>query len=142
MKKIITLVILLTITSLSYGQALYNNVLKVDKFNDVIQSKEVKTLIYGDTSTATFTIETKGQTPLTYCIKNVVTYGSAEEPINLVDDVWGYEYHYFTQGKNSSKPYILVYRTITTQYTKTYLRDLFWVEDVENGSRTIYQTIK
>lgn len=139
MKKIITLIVLLTITSLSYGQLIYNNIIKVDKFHDITYSKEIKTIV--SLTDTMITIETKGQTPLEYIIKGITKIGSADNPVNLVNDIWGYEFQFAVKGKRTSKPYIIVYRIITYQYTGTYKSDGFWVEDA-NNNRTIYTTIE
>lgn len=139
MKKIITLVILLTITSLSYGQSIYNTIIKVDKFHDIIHSVEKKTII--SLTDTVITIETKGQLPYYYIVEDMIAIGSKEEPVNLVDDLWGYEVQLLTKEIYTSKHYKIVVRVLTYQYTGTYKSNLIWVEDT-NGNKTIYTTIE
>lgn len=135
MKRITILIVILSMNFLSYGQ-IYTHIKKVDKFDDVIWEKEVKTLItFGD---STIIVETKGHQALSYIIIDVITTGSPEEPVNLVGDIWGYEINFIALGENTLKPYILTQRTICTQYTKSYIRQYFWVNDVATDTRTIY----
>lgn len=138
MKKTITLVILLTITSLSYGQLIHNYITKTDKFQDIISIKEIKTII--SLTDTMITIETKGRLLCDYYIvEDMIAIGSKEEPVNLVYDLWGYETQFVVKEIYTSKPYKIIYRVLTTQYTKTYKESLFWVEDAE-GNKTIYHT--
>lgn len=135
MKRILIIATILTITSLSYGQ-LFTHIVKIDKFDDIIWEKEVKTLCY--IAEGTITIETKGQTPLTYIVEEITSFrGSEEEPINLVNDLWGYEMQMLTRGKNTSKPYTIVIRFIREEYTQNF-KSLIWVEDPKDNTRTVY----
>lgn len=120
---------------LSYGQ-IFTHIMKQDKFEDIIWEKEIKTLAH--IADGTITIETKGQAPLIYIIEEITSIrGSKEEPINLINDLWGYEIHILTRGKNSSKPYTIVIRFIREEYTHNFY-SLFWVEDPKDNTRTIY----
>ena len=98
------------------------------------------------------------------------TKGSKDEPVNLVANLYGYEEtwcvvredmlddyleasrNYYleqsTSNMNKLKHFWLfaVHRTITTQYTATYLEDIFWIQDDlsdgklgNNVNRIIYQ---
>lgn len=123
---------------LSYGQ-IFTHIMKQDKFEDIIWEKEIKTLAH--IADGTITIETKGQAPLIYIIEGVTHRGSEEEPIILSNssNVWGYEYHLQTRGKNSSKPYTIVITFILEEYpynfrTYSYLS----VDDPKDNTRTIY----
>lgn len=95
MKKIIFSLIMAMATSLCYGQ-IYSYKQNVDKFDDVLSEKSIKTLVtYTDT---TITIEEKGSKPFVYKILfgeyAPVYKGSKEEPVNLINNVWGYECEY------------------------------------------------
>ena len=121
MRRISILIIILSLTSLSYGQ-IFTHIMKQDKFEDTIWEKEIKTFVtIGETF---ITLETKGQTPLTYIIEGVTHRGSEEEQIILSNssNVWGYEYHLQTRGKNSSKP----------QYIGTLEREEFEISRIVN----------
>gem|GEM_PF-2691168 len=128
----------MTMNFLSYGQ-IFTHIMKQDKFEDTIWEKEIKTFVtIGETF---ITLETKGQTPLTYIIEGVTHRGSEEEPIILSNssNVWGYEYHLLTRGKNSSKPYTIVITFILEEYpynfrTYSYLS----VENPIDNTKIIY----
>lgn len=98
------------------------------------------------------------------------TRGSKDEPVNLVTNLYGYEetwcvvradmlddywearHNYNVEPSTSNMNKIqhfwlfAVHRTITTQYSATYLDDIFWIQDElsdgklgNNVNRIIYQ---
>lgn len=153
MKKIF-LSIFFALISFSCNAQIYSIVKYLDKFDDIIKVEQRKTLITKTDST--FVIEEKGKQPVVYYILNIVpaaTKGSQDDVVNLVENVYGYEeawcvvrsdmYEKYTEAYNKYLfddteknlqdviPFwiFIVHRTITTQYTATYLDDLFWIED-------------
>ncbi len=171
MKKYLFTLVLAFVAITSNAQ-LYKSIKYYDKFDDVIKTEQRKTLIT-KTDSSTFVIEEKGKQPVEYYILNVVqdgTRGTKDEPVNLVANVYGYEESwcvvrqdmlndYLEANKNyyqdSSKANMdrvmhfwlfVVHRVITTQYTGTYLDELFWIQDElsdgklgKNVNRIIYQ---
>lgn len=81
----------------SMAQNVFSKFEHLDKFDDVIISKQVKTLITKTDST--FVVETKGQKPVVYrYVDNplMATHlGRRDSIANLVADVYGYEDKYF-----------------------------------------------
>lgn len=75
---------------------LFFNREKYDKFDDVVWTKKIKTII--SQSYSTIVVETKGQKPTEYEYLNEPLFatqtGSREDLVNLVNDVYGYESTY------------------------------------------------
>lgn len=153
MKKQLFALIFLLI-GFSCNAQIYKSIVYYDKFDDVVKKELRKTLITKTDST--FIVEEKGKEPVVYYIMNAVsegTKGSKDEIVNLVNNVYGYEetwcvvrsdmienyrevFHncYLDNSKanwNNLMSYwlFIVHRTITTQYTGTYLDEMFWVRD-------------
>lgn len=159
MKKIV-FTLLCAIFSISCGAQIFTRVKYVDKFDDEIKEETRKTLITKTDST--FVIEEKGKTPITYCILNPIpngTKGSKDNVVNLVGDVYGYEeawcvvrhdmldkyneahYNYFNDPSDANQNKLgkfwifVVHRTITTQYTGSYLGEYIWLQDDLNDDK-------
>jgi hypothetical protein len=158
MKKYLILFVFLLV-GLTCNARIYNSIIYYDKFDDEVKSEKRKTLVIQTDST--FVVEEKGKSPVTYVILNPVsdeTKGSKDEIVNLFDNVYGYEETwcvvrsdmfekydetYLNCFLNNSKenwdklkPFFLfiVHRTITTQITGTFLKDIFWIQDdLSNG---------
>lgn len=171
MKKIL-FTIVLAFTGIVCNAQLFKSIKYYDKFDDEVKLEQRKTLI-NKTDSSTFVIEEKGKLPVEYYIINPVkdgTRGSKDEPVNLVANVYGYEEtwcvvrsdmlndylvaqrNYYEDSSKANMEKVmhfwlfLVHRTITTQYTGTYLDELFWVQDeLSDGklgkdvNRIIYQ---
>lgn len=91
------LTVLLCLSSLfSMAQNVFTKFEHRDKFDDIVSSKYVKTLITKTDSV--FVIETKGQKPVEYRYIDVPLFsahiGSRDSLVNLVADVYGYEDQY------------------------------------------------
>lgn len=154
MKKYL-LTLFLVLIGLSSNAQIFKSIKYYDKFDDEIKLDQRKTLIT-KTDSSTFVIEEKGKQPVEYYILNVVqegTKGSKDEPVNLVASVYGYEESWCVVRSDMLKDYLeasraysldssksnmdkmmhfwlfVVHRTITTQYTGTYLDEIFWVQD-------------
>lgn len=166
MRKIILL--FLAFFSLAINAQIYTHKRVLDKFDDAVFDKDVKTLIQKTDST--FIIEEKGHTPVIYRIINYAGYnsmGDKDNIVNLVDNVYGYQASWYcvseTDYPNYIKDYaacvieqdetrrkaaianmvekygyIIVDRVITTQYSKQYTAELLWVQKGDNNGRTIY----
>lgn len=145
---------------------IYTTIKYLDKFDDELKSEQHKTLI--TKTDTTFVIEEKGKQPITYYILNVVeegTKGSKDEVVNLVSNLYGYEetwcvvryeklkdyreafnnYRLNSTEENTEKLLrmwlFVVHRTITTQYSATYLNDMFWLQD-ESDDEKLGKNIK
>ena len=97
MKRSVWLFCFLFVVLCINAQGIYTKVTKYDKFDDIVWSKDVKTLITQTDST--FVFETKGQKPETYRYVDsplmAIHVGSRDSLANLVADIWGYESQYF-----------------------------------------------
>ena len=154
MKKILSIVICAIICICSYGQ-IYNQIVYLDKYDDVVLKEDIKTII--EKTDSTFIIDTKGKTPEKYYILNYADYnslGSKDEIVNLTGNVYGYQESWCVIKSENLKDYMYVlykvydkelpteylqkywlfitHRVITTQYTHTYQGEYFWIEDEFN----------
>ena len=147
MKRISLLFAFVFITLFAKGQV-YSKIQKLDKFEDVIDEQNVKTLFSLESSL--ITVETKGQKPKYYSIIKQEENGRADSVVNLVNDVYGYQTVYYCRelvindDKSASmdlyKILVIIHRTVTTQYTQTYKTDLWWIYDDDSiTSRTVYK---
>lgn len=93
MKKFLIFIFFASIALGTSAQTIYSKITKVDKFDDVLWTKQQKTII--TTQFSTVTVETKGQKPIEYDYVNeswgVKHIGSRDNIVNLVDDIYGYE---------------------------------------------------
>lgn len=146
---------LFALIGLSSNAQIYKSIKYYDKFDDEIKVEQRKTLIT-KTDSSTFVVEEKGKKAVEYYILNVVseaTKGSKDEPVNLIASVYGYEECWCVVRSDMLNDYLeasraysidssksnmdklqhywlfVVHRTITTQYTGTYLDELFWIQD-------------
>ena len=132
--------ILLAIVSVGINaqNPIYSKIEYLDKFDDVIKTEQRKAII--TISNHDITIEEKGKQPVVYEIIDVLNDGSKEKPINLVDDIYGYEHNYaivrrdlaakYRESKDISTYCIFaVHRTITTQFSGSYITEVFWIRD-------------
>lgn len=166
MKKIALLI--LSVWCLSINAQIYNHKEVLDKFDDVIVDKSIKTLVQKTDSS--FIIEEKGSKPIEYIILNFAEYnsmGDKDNIVNLVGNVYGYQEcwsvvlqkdaaNYYSgladiinthdDAKRESMIenlvrkycYYIVHRVITTQYSHDFITELFWVQFGDHNGRTIY----
>ena len=156
MKKI-TFTILFGLIALISNAQIYNTIKYYDKFDDVIKTEKVKTLITETDSTWIF--ETKGRTPKVYYYLNYwfnylgiddVYIGNKNKPENLVNNVYGCERRFVVSdvpvnklleiGKENSinHMFILVHRVISRyEYVFEYDTEYHWIQK-NDGSRIIY----
>ena len=159
MKKTI-LSLVFALTCLVCNAQLYKSIVYYDKFDDVVKTEQRKTLV--QKTDTTFVIEEKGKQPVVYFILNAVeqgTRGSKDEPVNLVANVYGYQetwcvvrydklkeyldayYNYIldsseaNQRKVGSYWLFIVHRTITTQFSASYLDEPFWIQDEDSDGK-------
>lgn len=96
MQKLIMTAIVLMCTLVISAQNIFTNVAKFDKFDDIVWTKQIKTII--SKSYSTIVVETKGQKPTEYEYLNEPLFatqtGSREDLVNLVNDIYGYESSY------------------------------------------------
>ena len=153
MKKYLFTLFLSLIGLLSNAQ-IYTDIKYLDKFDDEVKYEKRKTLITQTDST--FIVEEKGKSPAVYYILNPVkeaTMGSKDDVVNLINNVYGYQetwcvvrhdmrekyneaqYNFYLDPSETNMDKIqpfwlfIVHRTITTQYTGTYLDEIFWIQD-------------
>ncbi len=97
MKRTVWIFCFLVVAICINAQGIYTKVMKYDKFDDVVWSKNVKTLI--TQTDTTFVFETKGLKPETYFYVDAplmaIHDGRRDSLANLVADIWGYESQYF-----------------------------------------------
>lgn len=158
---------------ISSNAQIYKSIKYYDKFDDEIKLEHRKTLIT-KTDSSTFVVEEKGKKPVEYYILNPVPdgkKGSKDEPVNLVGSVYGYEESWCVVREDMLNDYLdasrafslessksnmdklqqywlfIIHRTITTQYTGSYLDEIFWIQDDlsdgklgKNINRIIYLT--
>ena len=159
MKKILFSLLLFLSGIVSYAQ-IYTKVEILDKFDDVIKTEQRKTLVTFTDST--IIVEEKGKKPAVYCILNEVaagTLGSKDDIVNLVGNVYGFQtawcvvredmmekYHeayrnFLLDGTDNNLKKVqyfwlfATHRTITTQFTQSYMGELFWVTDENNEDK-------
>lgn len=164
MKKTLLLLILLCCELCSYGQ-IFTLKRVVDKFDDVLSEKTIKTLIT-HTDSGTIIIEEKGLTPKEYYIiapDEDNTVGDENNPEQLTGNVYGYQRRwlcckysektefistfmkYRPEGDDSKLNalmdryiYSIVDRTITWGTTTSKKGHVFWVETPNCSKRDIY----
>lgn len=89
MKKLFFLFLLTAGCLQAAAQGLYSHLYVYDRFDDVLCTKKIKTLIKEGENT--ITIETKGEKPLVYFVVNEERTGSRQDVVNLVNNLYGYE---------------------------------------------------
>lgn len=159
MKKIL-LISLFGLIGVICNAQIYTNIQYYDKFDDALKTEQRKTLITKTDST--FVVEEKGKQPIVYYILNEVsagTEGSKDDIVNLVGDVYGYQTSWCVVRSDLYKKYLdayskflfdsseenmkavqpfwlfAVHRTITTQYTGSYITEYFWIVDELNDDK-------
>lgn len=151
---------LMAFVGLFCNAQIYSSIQYFDKFDDVIKKEQRKAII--SISDSTIVVEEKGKKPITYNILNPVesgTVGSKDEVVNLVDDIYGYQSTWCVVRQDMmdkyNKAYIdffkdsteenlkkiqpfwifAVHRTITTQYTHSFVNEIFWLQDEMNNDK-------
>ena len=159
MKKLNVLLLILMMSLTSYGQ-IYSVKGYLDKFDDIIKSKTIKTLITKTDST--FIFEEKGLKPVEYYILFYLDAGSVGDKDNLVDltgkGVYGYQdcwvvikmkdkddyselYEKVIRKeieKEELEKYILyiIHRTVSRySFEFEYDSDYFWIENEKNDNK-------
>ena len=165
MKKFL---ILITLVSVVANAQIFTHKEILDKFDDVVSQRDIKTII--EKNDTAFVFEEKGKKPTVYLIKNYAEFnsmGSKDNIVNLVGNVYGYQECWFVilekdkpqyeqaymsaimeNDKNKRMSiiekmindygYYIVHRVVTTQYTHQFLSEYYWVQKGENNERTIY----
>lgn len=136
------LTMLLCLSSLfSTAQSVFTKIIHLDRFDDVLSEKDVKTLITKTDSA--FIVETKGQDPVEYWYVDSPSFtthiGSKDSLVNIAADLYGYEERYTAFAKRDWVT--ITIRTISKyKFTFEYKTDLFWIK-FPDGSRYIYVKI-
>lgn len=156
LKNIIAIVVLFISCILcGYGQ-IFSGIIVYDKFDDVISSREIKTLITWTDST--IVVEEKGSVSVEYIILRIDEdgcLGSRDNIVEIVDGVYGYQtacivvkasdvldkittkngYRYTIKEGSS---YRMVNRYVSSsKYSYDYSDEYLWLQD-KNGQRRIY----
>lgn len=105
MSRISCIIVFLSMCFCVNAQGIYTKVMKLDKFDDVVSEKIVKTLITKTDST--FIVETKGQKPIEYRYFDFPLFaihnGGRDSLVNLVEDVYGFEDKYIAITEEARK---------------------------------------
>lgn len=123
MNKFLLFNIFLLSISFCHAQ-IFNNKCVMDKFDDVVDSKNIKTLI--TRSDSSFFIEEKGNKPVEFVICGGEMYppvytGSKEEIVNLVQNIYGYQEEYCVIYRDSLIEYRKLGKMIETASDSTTL---------------------
>ena len=159
MKKLNVLLVLLMMSVTSNCQ-IFTSIRYLDKFSDIVKSRDVKTLITKTDST--FIIEEKGRKPVEYFIINYADFASKGDKDNIVDitgtNVYGYQEcwcvvemkdkeEYFHQHEKAFKGEIepnelqkywlfIIHRVISKySFEFTYSNEFIWVQNEEDDDR-------
>ena len=156
--------LLLSLFCLSASAQIFNQKLVLDKFDDVISSQKIKTLIQKHEKS--FVIEEKGKKPVTYVVLFDVeepSWGNKDNIVNLVNDVYGYQEGWVTvlerdmekymveinklrlvEDSESQKKmlaeiinkysYSIFHRVVTKKYTHDFVTQLYWISKGEDNS--------
>lgn len=143
MRKIVLMMVMFIGCAIcSYGQ-IFNKVKVLDKFDDVVSERTVKTLVtYTD---STIVVEEKGKQPEEYTIICKDIYrclGSRDDVVEVADGVYGFQMAYFTfkeSDKDEEKcAYHIVDRYVSSSsFTYKFSAEIFWIQNTK-GYRTIY----
>lgn len=139
MKRVFIIFTLLLSITLKVDAQIYTHKRVMDKFDDVLLAKDLKTRIVQTDSM--FIIEEKGNVPTEYiilesCYPN--SMGSASNIVNLINNVYGYQESWFIASKKDiTKIYLAVHRVVTTQYGSIIENEYFWFQD-SNDKRIVY----
>lgn len=121
-KKLIAITFVLMCTLTVSAQTIYSSIDKYDKFDDIVWTKQIKTII--SKSYSTIVVETKGQKPTEYEYLNeplfVTQTGSREKLVNLVNDIYGYESSYCLFPKGTIEK---TYETIKSEIPDSLATD-------------------
>lgn len=159
--KRIKLTFLLGLIGYVCNAQIYSRIMYCDKFDDVVKSENVKTLITQTDST--FIIEVKGREPVEYWISSKIKEASKGDKENIVDltekNVYGYEECWAVFEKKDKDKYLyqldniisnkeealeiftkkslyIIHRTISRySYKYEYENDYFWIQDYSNDNR-------
>ena len=107
-----------------------------DKFDDVISSEEIKTLV--TITDSTVIIEEKEKEIKRYLrFDEVFTTGNKDNIVNLVADVYGYEYTFLCA--NQDNPFIATYRVVTqSKYDNETQFIVFILQNQKTKERITY----
>ena len=158
------LLVLFSFFALNSNAQIFEYKRVLDKFDDVINEEQIKTLIsYTD---STFVFEEKGKTPVTYRVLQYAdnkSRGNKENIVNLVDNVYGYQECWFVVLESNYKSFIkaytmadsesdeelrnkmyskmhtdyvcwIVHRVVTTQYSHSILGEHYWIQKGDMGT--------
>lgn len=144
----------------------FDDVVKTENVKTRITIHELdSTEWFGIPNLSIIEIETKGKEPVKYFSIYKTSFGNEDDIEEITDGVYGHQTYYFcvrlkqiitlkkyTEFLNlkihflnvlldkeelNEGEFIMVDRTVTTQYSKTFLNRLFWVK-YNDDSRTIY----
>ena len=106
MKKLLILLTIFMMSKTSFGQ-IYKSIQYYDKFDDVLKTENIKTLVTKTDST--FIVEVKGRKPVEYWIINYANYNSMGDEDNIVDlngkSVYGYQDSWCVIKKSDKEEY-------------------------------------
>ena len=149
MKKVLFIVLFCFVTLVCNAQ-IFTKIEHLDKFDDVIKTENVKTLITKTDST--FVIETKGRRPIAYYIFKIVESNCiGDSEVNnherLVNNVFGYQECYFVsdlpfeeyikldEKQANNHAFGLIHRVISRyEFVFEYENELIWLIDFHHAN--------
>lgn len=145
MKKLFFLLIGLVALSCSAQETFGQK--STEDFYGETKKEQIRTRVicYGESFGDSIVFYEKGRKPKTYIIiGNVTRDGDKDNCVNLISNVYGYDVSYpcitkdeWDKISTSNDPkdpdigYIITYRTITLQYTCSFLRKLWFIDRIK-----------
>lgn len=155
MKKFLILILTTLVFAVADAQ-IFTHKMILDKFDDVVSKREIKTLITkNDTA---IIIEEKGKEPVTYKVLfEFDSKGSEDNIVRLVDNVYGYQEDWWVILEKDIKDYLLdisalsneeddskrdalrrkliekyyyciTHRVVTDKYGLQFLSECYWIQ--------------
>lgn len=145
----------------------FANKLVIDMSDNVILSDNIESVVIHDVEKGMITIEENGRQPQVFRIIRWCDYSSSgdeENIVNLVDNIYGYQntwcavkesdYDAYArilesieleeipraEGLNEMLKlwYFIIHRVVHSPSTHSYQTELWWIQDENNGLKTIY----
>lgn len=150
MKKLLSF-LLCVFLSLQADSQIYSRINYLDKFDDVVKTENVKTLI--EEVDSTFIIEIKGRTPITYYVLGVAEFDCiGDSKVNnherLIDNVFGYQKAYcvsnvplqewavLNEEQKNKHTFGLIHRVVSKyDFEFVYEGEYFWLLDFNENKQ-------
>lgn len=128
MKKGFLLLTIILISQATFAQ-IYSTIEYYDKFDDVLKSENIKTLVTQTDST--FIVEVKGRKPVEYWIENYDKYNSMGDKDNIVDltgkSVYGYQDCWCVIKMSDKEEYKTLYNKVLSENLNPDILQKYWL---------------